>query len=422
MRTTLLTLVAFSFIALPSVAQRPVAVQSPTAGKTVERLSLQQCLERASNDNLSLQTSRKGVELSQVMQGTAWNLDKTDLTFSQDPTSGATPDNSLTLSQSMEFPTVYVARRRQLKAETRVSESETDVLRSQVRSQVVSLYCQVVYQYERIRILQRQDSLLHGYVAVATKRYEAGDARQVECLSARRMLQDNLLETDMAKADLANAQASLARLVGTNATILPTETTLVPIDLGQDAEFNFDQSPDGQLAHARLAVADHTVKVARSDYAPSLSLSLRTQMVIKGWNPYHVDRSWNNGNFMGFEVGVGLPLFSGSTRAKVKAARKVREMAQLQVVSQAQELQVTYTAVLNSMLVAKKRMEYYATVGNADAAEMSRLSACDYAAGEITYLEYVDALEKDIDTQLKRASAINDYNQAVVALKKLQGM
>lgn len=67
-------------------------------------------------------------------------------------------------------------------------------------------------------------------------------------------------------------------------------------------------------------------------------------------------------------------------------------------------------------------MEYYTTAGNADASEMSRLSAHDYASGEISYVEYVDALEKDIDAQLKRAAAINDYNQAVVALKKLQGM
>lgn len=331
MRKALFPLIVFTWITLPSVAQQSVATHPSEKGKTVERLSLQQCMDRASQDNLSVRAAQKGVERAQALQGTAWDLDKTDLTFGQDPTSGATPDNALTLSQSMEFPTVYVARRHQLKAETKVAEGEAGVLRNEVRSQVASLYCQLLYHNERVRILQRQDSLLQAYADMANKRYEAGDVRQVEPLSARRMLKDNLLETDMAKADRANVQATLARLVGAGSTILPADTTLVPIASDLGAGFCYAQTPDGQLAGARMAVADQAVKVAKSDYAPSLSLALRTQMVIKGWNPYHVDRSWNNGNFMGFEVGVGLPLFNGSTRAKVRAAKKEREMTQLQL-------------------------------------------------------------------------------------------
>ena len=422
MRTTLFHLIVFSWISFPVLAQQPADSHPATGAKATERLTLQQCLDRASQGNLSLQAARKGVERAQALQGTAWNLDKTDLTLGQDPTSGASPDNALTLSQTMDFPSVYVARRRQLKAETLVAEGEADVLRNEVRSRVASLYCQLLYQNERIRILQRQDSLLQAYADMARKRYEAGDVRQVEPLSARLMLQDNLLETDMAKAERANLQATLSRLIGAGGTIQPADTTLAPIDEGPAGGLCYAQTPDGQLAHARLAVADEAVKVAKSDYAPSLSLALRTQMVIKGWNPYHVDRSWNNGNFMGFEVGVGLPLFSGSTRAKVKAAKKEREITQLQIDSQAQEQQEVYTAAVNSMVVAKRRMEYYVSSGNAGAAEISRLSALDYASGEIGYVEYVNALEKDIDAQLKRAAAINDYNQAIVALKKLQGM
>lgn len=422
MRKKLFPLIVFSLFSLPSVAQQTAATHTPLSGKSVERLTLRQCMDRASQGNLSLQAARKGVERAQALQGTAWDLDKTDLTLGQDPTSGASPDNALTLSQTMEFPTVYVARRHQLKAETQVAEGEAGLLRNQVRSQVASVYCQLLYQDERIRILQRQDSLLRAYADMAQKRYEAGDVRQVEPLSARRMLQDNLLEADMAKAERANVQAALARLVGVAGTIMPADTTLEPIAEGVEGDYCYAQTPGGQLASARMAVAEQAVRVAKSDYAPSLSLALRTQMVIKGWNPYHVDRSWNNGNFMGFEVGVGLPIFNGSTRAKVRAAKKEREITQLQLDSQEQEQQAAYDAAVNTMLVAKKRMDYYVASGSADAAQVSILSAQDYASGEISYVEYVDALEKDIDAQLKRAAAINDYNQAVVAMKKLQGM
>ena len=35
---------------------------------------------------------------------------------------------------------------------------------------------------------------------------------------------------------------------------------------------------------------------------------------------------FTEGNFFGFEIGVGVPLFYGATKAKVKAARKDRDV------------------------------------------------------------------------------------------------
>ncbi len=37
------------------------------------------------------------------------------------------------------------------------------------------------------------------------------------------------------------------------------------------------------------------------------------------------------GNFMGFEVGVGIPLFYGATKARIKAAKKDKEIAEYEI-------------------------------------------------------------------------------------------
>ena len=71
-----------------------------------QKMTLQQCFELADKQNLALQTGRKAIERAQVMQGTAWDLDKTEIAFSQNPASSGDTDNGLTFSQSIEFPTV----------------------------------------------------------------------------------------------------------------------------------------------------------------------------------------------------------------------------------------------------------------------------------------------------------------------------
>ena len=43
-----------------------------------KKMTLQQCFELADKQNIALQTGRKAIEKAQVMQATAWNLDKTE--------------------------------------------------------------------------------------------------------------------------------------------------------------------------------------------------------------------------------------------------------------------------------------------------------------------------------------------------------
>ena len=82
-------------------------VQGFDASIPGKKMTLQQCFQLADRQNLALQSGRKAVEKAQVMQGTAWDLDKTEIAFSQNPASSGDTDNGLTFSQSIEFPTVY---------------------------------------------------------------------------------------------------------------------------------------------------------------------------------------------------------------------------------------------------------------------------------------------------------------------------
>lgn len=386
-----------------------------------QTMSLEQCLKLADDNSMVLQAAKLGVDKSRIMERTAWDIDKTDLTLSQDPTSGGSPDNALSLSQSIDFPTRYVARRHQLKAETNAKRAEVSVVGNQLHGQIASLYYTLVYQREKLRILQSQDTILRHYEDIATKRWNAGEARQLEPLNARRLLHENLLAINSVQTEYAAVQTEMARLMGTDGAVEPLEQSHAPIAFGADGTYNYAQTAEGQLAESRLRAADEAVKVEKSAYAPSLSLALRTQMVIKGWNPYHVDRGWNNGNFMGFEVGVGIPIFNSATRARVKAARKEREQLRLQAQDEAAGKQGEYYIASKRMLAAQGQLRYYSSAGIADAVKAERISSQAYESGEINYIEYVAAMQTGIDTQLKYAAAVNEYNQAVIKLMTLKG-
>ena len=416
MRKILISSILFLGLALSANAQEKV-------------LSLQQCIDMALRQNYSIVAANKQVERVKTLQGTAWDVDKTDVSLSQDPTSGGSPDNAISVTQQIEFPTVYMARRKQLKAETQAERSKLEVQKAALAAEVTGVYYQLVYQKQRILLLSQQDSVLSQYQQLAEKRFRAGETRRLEVISAERMLRENILEKQMAQSEAETIRMQLAKLLNVDmgqaggasqyVSIEPADNELRPIDFTQSS-FDYQQTPEGVYANDRLAVADKALAVAKNGYAPSLSLSLRNQLVITGWDPYHQDRTkFDGGNFMGFEVGVGIPLFFGATKAKVKAAKKEREIAEIEMKEEQQQREKEYLAALSKCNADFVRLNYYQQEGSKKADELSRLGTLEYQNGEISYVEYVNALQESIDIRMKHLEAINAYNQSVVALKKL---
>lgn len=396
-------------------------VQGFDASIPGEKMTLQQCFQLADRQNLALQSGRKAVEKAQVMQRTAWDLDKTEIAFSQNPASSGDTDNGLTFSQSIEFPTVYTARRNQLKAETQAEKSRLNVTSQQLRLEIANVYYAMLYQTHRLQILLQQDSVIQRYCDVAGKRYKAGEARQLEFLSADRMRNDNRLEMTKVKNEAENLQTALMALLNTTTPVVPAADNLVISQRSpMNAAFNYQQTADAQYQKDLISALDQEVKCAKTGYAPSLSLALRSQLLIDSWDPYHINRQrFTEGNFFGFEVTVGVPLFYGATKAKVKAAQKDREVAQLAMQQEQREKERDYKQGYNRLQNAIKRMEYYSGENMAKAKDIERLSTLEYENGEISYVEYASALQEAIDMRLKQAEVVNEYNEAVLALMAL---
>ena len=124
---------------------------------------------------------------------------------------------------------------------------------------------------------------------------------------------------------------------------------------------------------------------------------------------------------MGFEVGIGVPLFFGATKAKVKAAKRDREIADLEMRQDEAQRSQEYNVLLGKLAIARQKMNYYNGEGSRQVSEMARLARTEYENGEITYLELANVLDESAAHAVKRAEATNDYNQVVIALLQANG-
>jgi cobalt-zinc-cadmium resistance protein CzcA len=385
--------------------------------------TLQECIDAAMQSNLTMQTGKIAIERAKALQGTALNVDKTQISLSQDPTSGGSPDNSLSLSQSFDFPTVYASRRGLLKAETNMERSNMEVTRNELVRQISSIYHQLLYARESIRILQKQDSIYEKFVFLATAKFKAGEANRLEQMNAELLYGKNKIALQQAEKDYQNVQLALQQRLNTSEPVNPAEAAMTVMEAAYPpGNLNLNQTPVSQVFERKKAISEKSLNLAKQGFLPSLNVALRSQLLISGYNPYGITRErFAGGSFMGFEVGVGVPLFFGEQRAKASAAKREVEMVRAQQEDALLSLDREYRIALNEYAKAKIALDYYQAQGSRQADEIGRMSQLSYEKGEIGYIEYIQNLKTVAELHLQLADAVNSYNQSIVTINYLQG-
>lgn len=383
------------------------------------RMTLNEILKLATERNLSLQSSRIAVERTRAMQGAAFDLDPTAVSLSQDPTSGGSPDNAITVSQSFALPSVYTARKSLLKAQTDVERSRLAVNEIELRREVSKAFYDLLYAHDVLNIYSRQNSIYNDFNRVAVAKFKAGETGRLEKMNAERLKRENEIKNMNAERDFRTAQLVMMKW-------LNTDTLIVPVDSVDDkAIFQSNPSIDSpllMLAKADVDVANRQLKLEKRGYLPTLSLGASIQAVIKGFNPYNVERRpYSKGDFMGFSVGVNIPLAFGAQKAKMNAARKNVDMARLNVRNQEYMLRKAYEVAYNDYQSARNSLEYYQTTGVPQAREMERISKISYENGSIGYIELMQNMQSAVDVWKDYADAVCRYNKTIVELNYLKG-
>ena len=386
----------------------------------VDAQSLAECIENALANNIDVMVADMQVQRARRMEGSYFEMEPTELSLSQDPTSGGSPDNALTLSQKIDFPTVYGSRRKLLKAETQVEEGKLRLTESELTRDVSVAYSKLLFWQHVEALLCGNDSVLSEFVRTADIRYKNGETNRLELMNAQQMKAENSIKLREAQDEKTAATIMLQQLMNTTEKVVATDDYLC-VQPADDA-YSFAATPQGQLLESEQALSESELGYIRQGMMPSFNVGLRHQLVISGINPYDVDRSrFDKGNWMGFEVGVAFPLFYGSQKARKSAAklnvdiaRTRRELAERKSGS---ELLIAENAVKS----ARRSYDYYQTEGFPAAKEIRRLSRIEYGAGEITYVEHVQNLSMALAVEMDNAKAIDALNQAVIKLNYIKG-
>lgn len=401
---------------IPALMGLPTNARSQNAPSQVN-----QFIQAARQNNQRLNTASLEIRQSTALQQSAFDPGKTNLTVTQDPTSGGNIDNSIGISQSFALPGFYKNQKNVFKAQTELAEQSRVITDAEIVRDVKINYYNYVYILDKIRVLNYLDSVYSDFAKKAEIRQRTGETSNLEKLTAQNKYQEILLQKKEALADLSVFELALQQLTNSSQPVVIQDSTLPILD-GINLTDTVANNPVIDYYRQNINVASARTRLEKSKMLPELTLAYNHQLVISGFNPGDIDRKYFPGTRIGgFQVGVGLPLFASSYKARINAERIGASVAASQLRNAELELRTEWRQTYQQYLKHKQTVEYYQTTGLALASEQIRVAQFAFSKGEIGYVEFIQNITLATQSRLNYLSALNQYNAAVIHLQFLRG-
>jgi cobalt-zinc-cadmium resistance protein CzcA len=388
-----------------------------------QKLSLDEAVQTALKNNLGIKSAETQIEYFIQLKKTGSDIGKLSAVWMHGQYNSAYQDNNLTLSQNIPFPTTISSQIQLGKEQVTGAQQNLVAQQNNLAFEVKSIYHQLLYQGALKKLLFSQDSLYSDFAKASALRYKTGESNLLEKTTAETQLMDIQNQQRQNEADVKISGAQLQALLKSESLIEASDEfkkRSLPSEL--DAGL-IQNNPSLKLMNQEVNINQQFKRVERNRVLPDLMVGVFSQS-LTGWqtNSQKVDVYYDRSKqFTGFELGLAVPLWVRPHLARAKAASFQEEIARKNAQNFEVMLSGNFQQALRELDKNTSNMNYYETSALQNANLLASQAKKAFRAGEIGYVEYLQALKNAIAIRSNYLTAIYQYNLSVIKLEFLLG-
>ncbi len=392
-------------------AQQPITV------------NLKEAVQMALDSNLAIRSSVYSVDVQKSLRGASWDIPKTSIDGQFGQFNSYSKDNSFTISQSFNFPTVYINQKKIANATIKSSEWQLKASQLEISTQVKQVYWQLAYLYSKQKLFIWQDSLYTGFMKAAELRAKIGETNRLEMINARSQCMEMKNRLQEVKADLIIFNQKLQTLLNTQLTINTFDTLLRRIEfLPISDSSELSGNPALGYMQQQVEVSYFEKKLERSRLMPDFNIGYFSQTMQGVQEVNGIPRTFGiNDRFTGIQAGITIPLWFIPYRSKTKSAKIKEQVAQTNVSYYSKSLLGNYQALLSEYEKYNNSVNYYEKQAIPEADIIIDQATRSYKAGAMDYLDYILNLGRALEIKQNYLDAMNNYNQTIINIDFITG-
>ena len=122
---------------------------------------------------------------------------------------------------------------------------------------------------------------------------------------------------------------------------------------------------------------------------------------------------------MGFQAGIGIPLFYGADKAKVNAAKIQSLISEYESENYKTQLKANFEAQRADLQQYEEAINYYESAGNLLSQELINNGTKAFKSGEIDFLQYIQLLDNAKGIEITYLENLYKYNMILLDIKYL---
>lgn len=389
----------------------------------IKPVSLQNAIQLALDSNLAVRSSAYSVDVQKALKDASWDIPKTAIEGQYGRINSYTKDNSFTISQSFDFPTVYVNQNKLANANVKSSEWQHKASQLEIATQVKQVYWQLAYLYSKQKLLKHQDSLYSGFLRAAELRAKTGETNHLEMITARSQSLEIKNMYQQTTADIGILNRKLQILLNVDYIIRPADTVLRRsgyIVLSDTAMVS--ANPTLGFTQQQVDIAAIEEKLESSRLMPDFSIGYFSQTMQGVQDVDGIPRTFGTGDrFTGIQAGISIPLWFAPYTSKIKAAKIKQQVASTNAEYYSKSLTSNYRALLDEYGKYNSSVEFYENQAVPEADLIIEQSTRSYKAGAMDYLDYILSLNRALSIKQSYLDVLNGYNQTIISIDFITG-
>ena len=368
--------------------------------------NLEELKQLAVENNLGVKSKLLQKEKAEMLTKTAYNFAKTNV-FYENENDKINNQNgvlqSFGIEQSIEFPTVYKARKDYLKSQVAIVDKAYLLEKIKLEQQVTKAYYNYLYANKKLKIYTFLDSLYAKFSHNASRKFELGESNYLEKITAKAKQKEIALQYQQVVKEVQINKLKLLQLVQpqNDVEIVIKKMEIMPLQL-------YDSNYKTQWYDANINKVKQLQKLQKQQLLPDFSLGYSY-----GKNAVYT------GNNNIFNIGLQIPIFGKSRKNKLKASKIEQEILQVKKENFTAQLQVKQQQMIVELAKQKELVDYYQKEGLELSKAILKTANSSFKNGEIDFFQYLQSMQQVVEIKLNYIQSLNQYNQSVININYL---
>lgn len=377
-----------------------------TATSFSQNISETNLIKMALQNSRNLSASNLNIKQQKQLLGASFNLPNPEV-FVESPTGNF---YTASITQSIEFPSVY-NKQYQLQLQKIVfSEREKAIGENEIKYQVKQLYLSLQYAMALQGQIHLQDTVYERISNAAVRQFDAGQIDYLQKLFAENSYADVHNQYLQAELTGLNIEKQLQFIAGYLNKIIVNPITSADINYVALADSNsFSTSPSLALINQSILIAQKNISLQKAKALPGLAFGYFNQ----GERNTPVQNR--------FRFGITLPLWFNQYKSNINAAKTEYEISKQKAGGLQQQFSLQYLQAQNEQAIFLQSLQYYETRGIKKAAEIINTAKRFFENGESDYINYLRNINDAYTIQLKYLEVLKNYNGSVLFTNYLKG-